>query len=274
MRISPGLRSSVICRTCAPTTAGASLTSVPSSSATRSATGAIESRWSRSTGRPRCETSTTRAWRRRKLLDRFECGRMRVSSATRGGVSRMVCSSGTLRSARSSTAGSRRRGRRASPAQRWCACWKRGRHARRPSSPELMRRAARCQSGTNATQVRSCSTEFRLSAARYRPTRFVASRWWRTRYRRRAITRNTIVHSDRPVQGIATPSSTAGPPSSRARTAMTVTGGWFCVRSPAASSALWRLGRSCLRRTSGQKNGRMPATWAVSGSLVARPIVA
>ena len=63
-----------MCSTSGPTTAGAWRTGQPVSSASRRVTGAIENRGSRPSGRPRCDTSTSRASCSRRSLERRQRG--------------------------------------------------------------------------------------------------------------------------------------------------------------------------------------------------------
>ena len=78
--------------TSGPTTAGASVTSEPSSSPSRAATGAIENAGSAPFGRPRCETSTSAAPRSRSSSMVGSAARIRASSST------SPSASGTLKS--------------------------------------------------------------------------------------------------------------------------------------------------------------------------------
>ncbi len=94
---SPSPRAFTASETSAPTTAGATETGAPRSSPSRAPTGASDSDGSRSFGRPRCETSTIRAPRRRSSSIVGSAARIRRSSAT------APFSSGTLKSTLTST---------------------------------------------------------------------------------------------------------------------------------------------------------------------------
>src|SRR5271165_1869069 len=100
---SPSPSSSVSALTSSPTTAGASVTFASVSSLSRSATGAIDRRSSRTPfGRPRWETSTSLAPRARSSSIVLSDDTIRVSSLTTTSPSGSV-PSGTLKSTRTST---------------------------------------------------------------------------------------------------------------------------------------------------------------------------